>query len=439
MKEITLKIQGDRIIIESPYDADLVENIKVLDWKQRKYEGGKWVCFLNDPDQQPDQRTNLQYLRDICAECAETRGWTFLDYSAKTQEQITYEKAEANRVSHEAHVQAFLTVLTKLPARSLKLIRWYDKTLKIQLEQYLGEDSYDLFMELKRASLNAYKPIMLANFDYKMTRGFVFEIANDPLLVRALLAFGTIYLKDRSNLKLTQKFEDHTAHFEDESGAKWVGIPVLEVDLSHNNFDSQSWEICDIGEALYAVTHAKEFIDSWMGQRSWNAVGFGGAFAVCTAATAELPKFVEDLHLQDWFEDYANNLLNSETLKGTNRGMVRKPWEYQHPADRLITYYKNFGDRSGLNKEQMESAIARIDALKQATAEADTKAAIANAKAKAIDTINLDGYTKPELVELANKYSFAIKKSAAKPVIVAAIVSQLTQEIAENILGLDKL
>jgi hypothetical protein len=361
-----------------------------------------------------------------------------LDYSAKSNEQITYEKAEADRESHEAHVKAFLTVLAKLPARSLKLIRWYDKTLKIQLETYLGEDSYDLFMELKNASLNAYKPLALASFDQKMTRGFIFEIANDPLLIKALLAFGTIYLKNRSNLKITQKFDDHTAHFEDGSGALWVGIPVLEVDLSHNNFDSQSWEICDTGENLYAVTHVQEFIDSWMKQRSWNAIGFGGAFAICTAATAKLPEFVSDLHLEEWFEKYSAVLLNAETVKCTKNALVKETWMYEHPADRLISYYKNFSDRSGLSAERMDAAIERIDRLKQNAAEADTRTGISSAKAKAIESVNLDR-TKPELINFAAEHGFSIKKSATKPVIVAAIKSQITQAVAEKILGLDNL
>jgi FMN phosphatase YigB (HAD superfamily) len=36
------------------------------------------------------------------------------------------------RECHEAHVQAVITVLGKLPRRSLKVIRWEDKVIKLQ-------------------------------------------------------------------------------------------------------------------------------------------------------------------------------------------------------------------------------------------------------------------------------------------------------------------
>ncbi|NJR31741.1 MAG: hypothetical protein HC778_01225 [Chamaesiphon sp. CSU_1_12] len=434
MKKIALKIENNSITIESPYDAQLVDNIKDLPTGQRKYVDGKWVCNLIDPHQKEDEENNLEYLRRICQQSANLNSWQFHDYSSKTNDEIIEDKQQAAHTASERHVANFLAVMDELPSESLKLIRW-DKIIELQLDTYLGEDEagYELFMRLKKASLDTFKPTILGSFDSKMTAGFVFKVANDERIIRRLLPNNTRYLVDRSSLRITQKFEDSVVHLADENNACWVGVLINNTDMRDRNFSAQSWEICATPDLIYCVCKTEKLVAAWLHQSSRNIVGFGGSFAHITQAAAELPAIVENLHLIEWFESWATDLLNREISPGHKyRGF--KPCEYAHPADELIDYYHRFKDRSGLSVDKMSIAIANIEAKKQAAANATLEKARKTAIADAIAL--LDRYTKTELVDLSSKYGIVIKKSATKSVLVQSISALISQSVAEDILKL---
>jgi hypothetical protein len=438
MKEITLKITDNSIQIESPYDAELVDDIKGLDRTQRKYVEGKWICVLEDPNQRPEEQTNLEYLQEICQQCADRQGWIFSDYTVKSDQNIQAQKQEAIAESLEQHVIKFLAVLEELPSGSLKLIRWGSTTLEVQLENYLGEDEdgYILFMRLKNASSGAFKPLALASFDFKMTRGFVFKVANDPRIVRKLLKMNTRYLVDRSDLQISQVFDDGTAHFTNNDGKQWVGVAIKLCKTTENNYSAQSWEVYADENSIYYVCNNEKIVENYLGQSSYSIVGFGGSFGHIAPRDAELPKMIEELHLIQWFENWATNLLGSDLKKG-HRYKGFKIKDYDHPANNLIEYYSKFKQRSGLDPEQMQFAIDQIEAMKFAAA----NSAIANAKTTAIvDAVNLlNRYTKIELLVIAQKYNISVKKSAAKPAIIVIIGEAISQDVAEDILKLNIL
>jgi hypothetical protein len=432
MKEITLKIADNSIQIESPYDAKLVDDIKGLDKDLRKYTDSKWICKLEDPNQKPDEETNLEYLRKICQRCADRQSWIFFDYSAKSDQDIKAHQQQAAAENLEQHIVKFLLVLEELPLGSLKLIRWGSTTtLKLQLENYLGEDEdgYNLFMRLKDASIGAFKPVALASFDFKMTRGFVFKAANDPRIIRKLLKMQTRYLIDRSQLQISQVFDDGTAHFNGSDEIQWTGIAIEHYKTTENNYTAESWEIYASENSIYYVCDNQKIVTSYLGQSSFSIMGFGGSFGHITSRDAELPKIIEELHLVEWFENWANNLLNSDLKKGHRYKGFRNV-DYDHPASSLVQYHLKFKQQSGLDSEQMQVAIDRIEAMKTIAA----NSAIAEAKATAIvDAVNLlDRYTRIELLAIA-------QKSAAKPAIVASIGLATSQEIAEDILELNNL
>jgi hypothetical protein len=438
MKEITLKITDNSIQIESPYDARLVDDIKALDKDLRKYIDGKWICKLEDPNQKPDEETNLEYLRKICQGCADRQSWIFSDYSAKSDRDIKAHQQQAAAENLEQHIVKFLLILEELPLGSLKLIRWGSTTLELQLENYLGEDEdgYNLFMRLKKASMDAFKPLALASFDFKMTRGFVFQVANDPRIVRKLLKVNARYLIDRSHLQISQVFDDGIAHFISSDKIRWTGVKIELYQTTENNYTAESWEICALDDSIYYVCDNQKIVGSFLGQSNYSVLGFGGSFRHIAPRDAELPKVIEELHLTQWFEKWAISLLGSNLEKG-HRYKGFKIGDYDHPANNLIEYYSKFKQRSGLDPEQMQLAIDRIEAMKTIAA----NSAIAEAKATAIvDVVNLlDRYTRIELLAIAQKYNISVKKSAAKPAIIVSIGAAISQEVAENILNLDNL
>jgi hypothetical protein len=433
MEILTLKIENKKIAVKTPsYDEELVTAIKIINWKQRKYENKVWFVDLEDPNQQDDELSNLEYIRQICGESAERNKWLFADFSAKSEEEILADTLSAKHSFNENHVTDFLSVVEELPIGSLKLIRWGDKTLKLQLQYYLGDDKRDLFMRLKNASINSYKPTVLASFDHKMTNTFVFEVLADTRIIESLLSHKTGYLKNKIGLAKIKSFDDGIVHF-DDNGEVWVGIPVTNIDLSTNDLDSRAWEICLSEETLYAGVNAKEFVEAWIEQRSVNVFGF---FA---PVTAQLPKYLSDFHLEEWFEGYFYPKLDSVELRVIHpSSLIRESWMYEHPADKLIAYYLKFGSSSGLDQDVMSDAIKSIEALKLHKASVDTQINIDLAKTNAINQVvkDLAKSTKSELVDFANRYKLTIKKSQSKGEIVALVTSQITQELAEQVLGL---
>jgi len=432
------------LLIECPYDEDLVDEIKdgIENWRQREWTGTAWAILKDDPNQQADQETNLEFVRRIAQECCDRRGWMLADYTAHSQAEIAQAKQQTEAELLEAHVAAILAVLPKLPPYSLRLSRW-GTTLKFQLARYLSDDEggYDLFMELKRACVDAWKPSLIVMGDAKMHSGFVFEMSDDPRIIRALMQCrGVEYLKV-FQLQMVESFGDGTAHLVDADGSLWLGCDYSQVDMSQIDFDSQAWKVAEVDGVIYWVDRASDFVNAWLLDSPYSIL-----FRVFFPKHSRIASLIEEFHLEQWFQQWAQSLLaiTDVSIPYNSSDPVSKCRSHfwSHPADILIDHIKRFSgyggetvqELIGLSPDVFQARCLEIDGLKQAKA-AENLADV-RARARAIVASSLEAkHDKAALLKLAEKQNVQVKKTWTKSKVAEAIA---TQEYAENYLGLDR-
>lgn len=438
------------LVVECPFDDELVDQIKsAIPWQTREWTGSFWVILENDPDQKPDEETNLAFVRRVCKECADRRNWFFADETAESGEAITQAKQQSKAELLEQHVAAVTEVLPKLPPYSLRLIRWGNSTLKLQLARYLSdEDGGELFMKLFHACVKAWKPWLLASFDHKMRAGFVFEVAADPRIIRAIMAHqGVEYLKVHQ-LSPIQIFDDQTAHLADSEGQVWLGINHEQVDMSELDFDSKDWSVAAVDDVIYWVANRDRYINEWLDQDTHNRAYFGGAFGVFIQQRSKLPELLELFHLEEWFREWAIALFAADEVHPPEyyryRSFTKDSWNahsWEHSADQLITHLHKFsGSSYGADRIKsligVEPPTAKIKQLKEqaaASARAESRA-----KAKEAAKKRLESHTKAGLLEIAEKYAekygLIVRKSWKSDRIFEVIASN--QKLCEELIGL---
>ncbi len=341
MNTIKLTKEPDnRIIIDCKYDATLVSDIKGLHPSQRKWDGECWIV-LDDSNQKPEEETNLEYIRRIAAECCDRRGWRLMDYTGIPDEEINVQREADRKAYLDAHVQAVTTVLDKLPQRSLRIIKW-GKIIELQLNFYL--DDQDLFHELKNACFSIWKSNMITNLDLKTGFGFVFEMAADERIVRKLIEVGTTNFK-KHELEVTHEFEDGIAHFIDSTGKHWWGCDFHKFKTEDLDYDHREWEVALTRDRVYCVQNTDRYISICLKDNHTGRIYFGGAFAVAYSKKSQLPKEIKQLHLKEWFAEWANDHLASNDYSPqpwARDTSLRYPSGWMHPADSIVEHYHKF-------------------------------------------------------------------------------------------------
>ncbi|MBD2503957.1 hypothetical protein [Anabaena azotica] len=416
-KTIELRIQGNSIVIKAPFDRNLIEDIKVIPKTQRRWADPEWILALIDPNQQPDQETNLEYLIRVCRENAKRLGWRFVDYSASSEAEIKADKAK----STEELIDEFLAVVDELPNGALKLIRWFRDRLQLQLNYYLSEEvgGYDLFMRLYNASQEAFKLGLMMSGESRADWGFVFNIPYRDRVIRKLGEKNTTFIKYHHDLVPVRQFDDRVVHFH-KGEEHYFGIPMSECDPSEINWQSQSWELFDIGNTVYWVCETKKFVDAWAMASKYSVAHFGGNFGLVYERPEQLSNRVTLFHLEEWLEAHIQKLAEMPPVCRS-----AAPWKYRagawgHPLDHYFD--------KGVVQPQIRELIESQKVIKaQEAVDSDRANAIELAKAK------LRGYTKAELLK---KYSSFLKSSWDKERILSTIC---TQEFAEKILELPVL
>ncbi|NJK70389.1 MAG: hypothetical protein HC941_31245 [Microcoleus sp. SU_5_3] len=103
---------------------------------QRRWDGKAWIVDLHDPNQIPNEETNLEFIRRVCNECAARRNWKVYDSTAASSSQIESQKLDDIESALKAQIDAICEVLPKLPKGILKLVRWDSKKLRLQLTRF---------------------------------------------------------------------------------------------------------------------------------------------------------------------------------------------------------------------------------------------------------------------------------------------------------------
>ena len=419
-KEIILRIQSDYIFVKAPYDQDLINGIKIINSKQREWlpSSGEWKISVIDPDQEPDQMSNLEHLQKICSECSQRHYWKFSDYTSKSQAEVQHEK----ELSKEEQIEKLLVVLAKLPNGSLKLVRWNSNSLQLQLNQYLGdsEEARELFMQLFRASNEAHKTDLLLSTEQRGSFGFVFTIHYNDRIIRALLDKHTQFLADRRDLKLKEFFEDRVAHFEDHSQQLWIGVEISSSDMGSINWESRNWELSEHDSNLYWVVLAEAYVNAWVREPAFDISYFGGNFGIINHRDPSLKDKVKIFHLEYWFENYLNTLKALPILANSHgRPWIYSASNYSHPLD-VFSIFIASEIRLILEEQKKEAARQAIAKDKE------------DAQSIAIGILQYK-YAKDELIkQYGNAYQ--LKKSWNKQRILEEICSD--QQFCEKLIGL---
>ncbi|HEY9877745.1 MAG TPA: hypothetical protein V6D29_04775, partial [Leptolyngbyaceae cyanobacterium] len=324
------KLHGENcLLIEAPYDADLVASIKAIDSKQREYEDRKWWVLENDPNQQEEELTNLEYVRSICQEACDRNNWTFLDHTSKSSEEIAQELNAVETEELEAHVEAVCNVLPRISRHALRLVAWGEKALRIQLQSYIGED---VWHELRKACTEIWKPkALIMSSENRMNFGFVFEMSPDPRILRALMSRNDVENLKAYDLKLKEVFDEgKCVHLLDADENLWIGSPVDQSEMDSINWGSQPWEVADVEGQIYWVANAEAFIDSWLGD-----LGYTLCFNVFLPKSSKVSDLIEREHLQTWFEQWSKPKFFSDELKLLRGSRGDSPFCWEHPADSL--------------------------------------------------------------------------------------------------------
>jgi hypothetical protein len=439
----TIKQEQDWILIQSPYSASFVEQLKeTVPWQARAWERPIWKV----------KPTYLDPIRSLLSTVAQKEGWEVLDYTAQPKEAIEEQKQTIAQNDLDRHVEAVIAVLPKLPSKALRLVDWQQEHLTFELRQFLGDD---LFKELTRASLDAYRPTILFGGTHKREFSHTFIVAADDRILHELCHYAGIRpLNDErgygSNVEyfvvrdvaLTTTFENGVAHFRGEDDSFWIGIPYQRVGIDLF-WSRESWQVTSVGDVLYLLFERETTVCKLIDVRESQYVnpGFGNV-AVASSHPSQVASFVLFTHSEAWFKEWGNALVQSDKL---TPAVTAKPrwydFDWRHPADALlshISFTRKGGPEMcallGWDKNTVDAHRSRILQLKKQAAQRvidDMKARSSELALPLLRNLTIQG-----LLEIGARHNVELKKSWGKERIAQALGTY--PEVCESIIGLTK-
>ncbi|MEG3880184.1 hypothetical protein QT972_22750 [Microcoleus sp. herbarium7] len=422
---IELKRENSYIKIVSPYDDELKSSISDLDKSERKWDGKCWLVV----------ESKLDWIRELAQECAERRGWTVRDYTnLRSDAEISERQNLDNEKESRDRVHAIIELFPLLPKRILKLVRWNNSTIRLQLTRLLDDKA--LFDRLYRASQSAFKVQAIASFDPKQSFGFAFDIDNHPDVIEALLKLEVEYLKKHS-VSTVKQLARNAFWLTNTEGVELIGLKIEDIDLSDINHTSQSWELAVTGDTVYWVAETERFITAWVSEDSYRIMSAGGAIAHCIPKdSAALVSIIKQWELETWFSSWSRQLLLSEGFKHSGKGWAE--WEWNHPSDELIRHLKKFKGDHGVQPFigiDCSTLVNRIETCKQELARLKKEDARSKANTLAGFKLREKYDTKAKLLKLAESRQVEIKKSWTVDRIIDAICSD--RQYCLKVLGLE--
>lgn len=443
-KTATLKQEGDLLLIDSPYNADFVVDLKEqVPWQERKWEKPFWKV----------QAKHLDVVRALLTEYAKEEGWELLDYTAQSEEEIAHQKQDTAQGDLDRHVAAVLAVLPKLPPRSLRLVDWRAEYLTFEIATFIGDA--DLFKQLTGASLEAYRPTIIFPGAHKREFSYTFSVSSDERIVDALIVLAGItplsdkqgsrsgieYFVIRELIPLC-RFEDGIAHLQGDDGSFWIGIARSGgfVDLSHVR---QAWQMAVIDSVVYFVFKREKEVRDLIDVRESQYVnpGFGNV-AVAQSHPSQVAEFVKFAHIEEWFAEWGNALVKSDKLTPS---LFSKPhwhdFSWDHEADAILSHISwtraggpEMAKLLGWSKEDVAAHRERIKALKVQAAQGVIDDMKSRSSELALPL--LQDMTIAVLLELGAKHGAEVRKSWGKERIVQTLDAQ--PPVCENVIGLTK-
>ena len=204
-------------------------------------------------------------------------------------------------------------------------------------------------------------------------------------------------------------------------------------------------DVCLTDDHIYCVMQTERHILECLNESSTGWFYFGGSFAVAHEKASFLPKAINFLHLENWFNKWASERLHSgdyAPLVGTRNSDRRRASTWAHPADPLISHYRRFpGVRSlileliGISEEAFSERADQIAAGKEQKAAQQIAEDKANAFELARSQVLDCAENKTKLIEIAHQHGVEVKKSWRREEIILAF--QAYPEVCQQVIGLE--
>lgn len=435
--------------IKSPFDQDLIDAIKAIHWKRRRWNSPCWEVDFTELED--ENANNLEYLREICQSCAESRGWIFSDHTAgdRPEDELTKEIVET-------HYSLFKEVLQDLPDYSLNLTGWsqerygkflesseykrdYGNILDLELVRFLDDTA--LFNRLKDASINMFRPSI--HFCSRLNKrekigGYEFLVPVNGEIIKMLANKKTKHLVLFEG-KIIKNFEDGVIHALTPEGELLVCHHCDDFDMSSVDFSGKDWTLLVENNEIYFARPALKILEYHCTCSSYQVISIGHiGHPVDTSESRVIPNLVE-YHLTEWFENTMKEWANVTEVK-EEWNLFKGKYEYAHPFDLISENLSRF-DFNEEGEKFVEATIAKIKGLKRRQRAVDEEIArekriadLAQYKAKEayyqqqIAKFNLQDSTVKELKKLAEEKSIYIPSKLKKQDILKAIVDKLSAD-----------
>ena len=439
---VSIKQEGDVILIQPPYSLEFVAALKeAIPQRDRKWESPYWRVEL----------VYLDVVRLTVSDIAQREAWEVLDYTSETQEAVEAHKQEIAQNTLDRHVEAVLAVFSKLPPRALRLVEWQDGYLTFELATFL--ENKDLFRELAQASLELYRPTILFGGS-KRKFSHTFRVAEDERILCGLCKYaritpiGDVYGSHTNveyfhvrELTIQAHFDDGVGHFIDERDGLWVGFPYQHIDWDIS-WSRESWQVACINGSVYRIFRYEVVIKKLIAVQEYQYANPGVGFAVARSHPSYVARFVQQAHIEEWFQTWGNDVVRSETL--TASPLTKPHWydfAWDHPADELlahISFTRAGGPEMctllGWDRAAVDLYRQRIKQLKEQAAQR----VIADMKIRSPELAlpKLQSMTIKDLRELGAKWDIDLKKSWGKERMIQVLCAQAA--VTEDVIGLTK-
>ena len=400
-----------------PYHKELINNVKILPKQARSYdpERKEWIIDIADP-------IILEKLRRFCQDAAdEMTDCTFIDQTILPEAKAKALEAKIDEEEKEAAIQLFIETMKSLPPYSLKLVRWAGDRLWFQMK-WLGEEFSDSFHSLKKASFKSWKRGLVTSLDQKMDSGFIFEVVADQRIIDALVEVKVEFVS-------IHKFDEwvlvRDSLFHCKKGEKdYIAVKHQAIDLSDLTFRHDLFEISKVDGNICWVCETLKYVTSWLKEPNYAKTSIGGFIGFFIPVESGLPGILRDLKLEEWFCNWAKQILDSPSVEPRGTRYSWHTWsahEFSHDADILIEYLKKFPESDIKNLIGIDFYNAKanqINQLKTNAAESKNAEKIANIKNIAEEYLYWKYSSKQKLIEYAEKQGLKPKKSWTKEKII---------------------
>jgi histone H3/H4 len=348
----------------------------------------------------------------------------------------------------QEYQQSLNALLEKVPPGNFNIVELKPRTLKVQPNTFFND--LDLFKELQQSSLNWDNLFLDNDGNPRIKRGWIFEwVWSDDLLLKLMSCKGV------RRIEAERVIQSNPFQFIHQ-GSMWVGIPLELFPKGLPSSSMYDWQLayhetsfmCDWQlthhEKWYWVCSAETLVMDWFKQKVRSSIFYNPMAQFLNPSQIKL--HLDRLGLVEWFRTWLDARLSVPSVLPKFLGSCWSPENWAHPSDEWFAFYELSqslhddlhklvgGDAPALTLAMAHEAIAN---LKEQAALCARDESRKTAKADARQALESRNWTKPEILELADKFEVKVKKSDPKPKLIESLLSsEQGQKIAELVVGI---